>query len=226
MINADEVKNMVINLGAEDCGIANIERFAGAPHGFHPTDIYRDCKSVVVYLKSFPHGAVIADNLIPYTHSSNVTFMELDHVGLELCRKLQTKGIQAVMVPCDTPYEYWDAEKMRGMGILSMRHAGYLAGLGILGKNTLLINRRFGNMIYIGAVLANIDLEPDPLATDPVCPPNCRICIDACPVRALDGVTVDQSKCRKYSTAKTGRDYNVYVCNNCRKNCPHFQRGL
>ncbi len=219
MINAAEVKNITISLGAEECGIANVERFSEAPQGFHPTDIYNECKSVIAYIKSFPPEIITANNPIPYTHSSNITFTELDHIGLELCRKLESKGVHGVMIPCDTPYEYWDAEKMRGMGILSMRHAGYLAGLGILGKSTLLINRRFGNMIYIGAVLTNIELKPDSLVTDLACPPNCRICLDTCPVNALDGTTVDQAKCRKNSMAKTGRDYDIYICNNCRKNC-------
>ncbi len=72
-----------------------------------------------------------------------------------------------------------------------MRHSGYLAGLGVLGKNTLLINEKYGNMIQIGAVLVDIELEGDPLIEDALCPTNCNICIDSCPQKALDGKTVN-----------------------------------
>ena len=53
MINADFVKNLVKNFGADLCGIAAMERFKDAPEGFKPTDIYPDAKSVVVVAKKF-----------------------------------------------------------------------------------------------------------------------------------------------------------------------------
>ncbi len=218
-MNAREIKDIAISLGAEQCGIANVERFAGAPEGFHPEDIYRDCKSVIVFIKSLPHEIAKSGSTIPYAHFSGITFTELDTIGLQLSRVLEGQGIGAVPVPCDTPYEYWDADKLKGMGILSMRHAGYFAGLGILGKSTLLINKKFGNMIYIGAVLINLAVEPDPLVTDLKCPENCRICIDGCPSKAIGEASVDQFKCRNTAVAKVGRGYEVYICNKCRANC-------
>jgi epoxyqueuosine reductase QueG len=107
------------------------------------------------------------------------------------------------------------------MGILSMRHAGYLAGLGRLGNNTLLINEDYGNMIQIGAVLLDVELEGDPLATYESCLPDCNICIDTCPVGALDGDTVDQALCRPRSIVVNERGFTLKQCNICRAECPH-----
>ena len=74
------------------------------------------------------------------------------------------------MIPSDDPFESWDPERQHGQAILSLRHAGYFAGLGQLGKNNLLINEKFGNMIQIGALLLADRLAPDPLAAYEACP--------------------------------------------------------
>lgn len=220
MYTSTDVKVIASTLGADACGIANIERFSNAPKGFNPAEVYDKCKSVIVFLKQMPSEAIMANNPVPYTHTAYLIYSELDRIGLNLCRQLDKIGISAVPVPTDTPYLYWDAKRTHGMGIISLRHAGYLAGLGFLGRNTLLINSNFGNMIYIGAVLANASLEPSPLVDNVGCPPNCKVCLDSCPSKALNSITVDQSLCRKTSFYKNERGFDIYACNKCRKSCP------
>jgi len=126
------------------------------------------------------------------------------------------------MIPADDPYEHWDAERRYGRAILSLRHAGFLAGLGTLGKNSLLINRKFGNMIQMGAMLVDVEMEADPIADDDGCLPDCVRCLDACPQKALDGTTVDQKKCRAISIVKTEKGYTLKNCNACRRECPRL----
>jgi epoxyqueuosine reductase len=220
MYSTTDIKEIARTLGADACGIANIERFSNAPKGFNPVDVYDKCKSVIVFLKQMPSEAIMANNPVPYTHAAYQLYSELDRIGINLCRKLEGIGIPAVPVPTDTPYLFWDAKRMHGMGIISLRHAGSLAGLGFLGRNTLLINKEFGNMVYIGAVLASVNLDPSPLVDDFSCPPNCQICLDSCPVKALNGNTVDQSLCRKTSFYKNERGFDIYACNKCRRSCP------
>jgi epoxyqueuosine reductase QueG len=152
-------------------------------------------------------------------------YAELDRIGLTLCRKLESAGMRAVPVPADVPYIHWNVAKSQGKGILSLRHAAVNAGLGILGRNTLLISPALGNMAYIGAVLTDAALEPDPLIANLACPPNCRLCLDACPQGALDGTTVDQALCRKISFIKAGRGFDLYNCSKCRQVCP-FRLGI
>ena len=105
-------------------------------------------------------------------------------------------------------------------GILSLKHAAVLAGLGKMGKNTLLVNERFGNMLWLGAVLVSAELEPDPLAGYEGCHQKCTICLDVCPQHALDGVTIDQKRCRTRSISSTDGGGWVLACNLCRKACP------
>jgi epoxyqueuosine reductase QueG len=220
MITATQVKSIAKALGAEQCGIARADAFGGAPEGHRPLDIYPKCRSVVVFLKAMPAEIAQAANPVPYSNTAYLLYAELDRLGLELVRALERRGVPAVPVPCDTPYLHWDEANGHGMGILSMRHAAQLAGLGRLGRNTLLMNDELGNMAYIGAVLTAADLEPDlPLEGSP-CPEQCRICQQACPENALVGHSVIQGRCRKASIVTVGRGFSIYHCSQCRSRCP------
>jgi epoxyqueuosine reductase QueG len=220
MIATEGIKSIALNLGADKCGIAGTDRFSSAPAGFHPTDIWPKCKSVVVFLKKLPPEVIMAKNPVVYTHTAHILYVALDQIGMSLCYHLEKLNIHAVPVPTDDPYLYWDAENKHGMAILSMRHAAFNAGLGILGRNSLLINRELGNMVYIGAVLTDKELEPDPVIDDFTCPSDCSLCLDDCPVHALDGVIVNQKLCREFSCLRHIRGWDIYTCNECRKVCP------
>ena len=219
MYTSSEIKSLSLSLGADKCGIASVDRFINAPDGFHPGDIYNRCKSVIVFLIQMPTEIIMASNPIPYSHTAHLIYSKLDKIGLELCKVIQNNGNKAVPIPSDVPYLYWDKENRHGMGILSMRHAGNLAGLGILGRNNLLINPDLGNMVYIGAILTDNELEPDPIIENISCPAKCRICLDSCPQKALDGLTVKQKLCREYSGLKNEKGFDIYGCNVCRKVC-------
>jgi epoxyqueuosine reductase QueG len=215
------IKEAVARLGAHACGIANVARFESAPEGFKPRDIFSKCKSVVVFIKQMPTDAILAENPVPYTHTAYKMYEELDRIAMELCRYFQNKKIKAVLIPADVPYLSWDQENMHGRGILSLKHAAVMAGLGIMGRNTIFINETLGNMVYLGAVLIDEEVEPDPLIIDFKCPENCHRCLDACPQQAMDGITVNQKLCREKSFFKAGRGWDLYNCNECRKVCPY-----
>jgi epoxyqueuosine reductase len=220
-MNSKTIKNTAGKLGADLCGIASAERFKDTPPGFNPSDIYSKCKSVIVFAKRVPSGSLSSDNCVPYTHINNVVIQEVDKLGAKLCVILEDLGIEAVLIPSDDPSEYWEAENQYARGILSLRHAGYFAGLGVLGKNTLLINEKYGNMIQIGAVLVDIQLESDPIATYTACSAECGLCIDLCPQKALDGLTVEQKLCRPLSNFVTEKGYILKKCHLCRSVCPN-----
>ena len=219
MLISSEIKNLSFSLGAEKCGIASVDRFKKAPDGFRPYDIYPGCKSVIVFLIQMPTEIILASNPVPYSHTAHLIYSKLDKIGLEFCKAIQSNGNHAVPIPSDIPFLSWDNETRHGMGILSLRHAGYMAGLGIIGRNNLLINPDLGNMVYIGAILTDYDLDPDPVIENAGCPPNCSICLDSCPQNALDGLTVNQKLCREFSAPRNDRGFDIYACNLCRKVC-------
>lgn len=221
-MDSETIKTMVMELGADLCGIADMERFDDAPEGHNPVDIYFDCKSVIVFAKRVPSGSLNADNCVPYSHMSDVVTREVDRLEVELCLILEDLGIGSVPIPSDDPSIYWEADNLYARGILSLRHAGFFAGLGIIGKNTLLINEQYGNMIQIGAVLVDIKLKGDPIADYEGCIADCDLCITSCPQKALNGKTVNQKLCRPLSNFKTERGYILKKCNLCRRKCPNI----
>jgi epoxyqueuosine reductase QueG len=218
-MNAKMLKNLAMKFGVDLCGIAPVERFREAPEGFRPTDIYPSAQSVFVFAKRVPKAALLSRSPVPYKFASDLVLDEVFRITCDLSLRLQDLGVTAVPIPSE-PYEYWDVEKKEGRGILSLKHAGYLAGLGILGKNTLLTNNKLGNRITLGALLLNVSLRGDPIAKYQICRENCNACITSCPANALDGRSVIQKLCREKSQVTTPRGYSLYVCNKCRTVCP------
>jgi epoxyqueuosine reductase QueG len=100
-----------------------------------------------------------------------------------------------------------------------MKHAAVLAGLGALGKSTLLLNEKYGNLLTVGAVLTELDLDSDPFA-ESICIEGCNICIKNCPTQALDGQRADQQKCRQNTYGTDARGFSTVNCNKCRVVCP------
>lgn len=223
MISSRTIKKRVIQYGADICGVAPVARFADAPKGFHPRDVYPDCRSVIVFASHFPLSTLQARTNAPYTLVRNKMVEKVDWISFHVSGELETKGVVSVPIPSADPYEYWDTDRNHGRGILSLKHAGALAGLGVLGKNTLLMNERFGNMIWLGAILMSTDLRPDPIASYEGCISECTLCIDSCPQLALDGVTIDQKLCRERSISYTKGGGWVLSCNVCRKVCPYHE---
>ena len=80
------------------------------------------------------------------------------------------------------------------------RDFAHLAGLGWVGKNTCLIDRKIGSFTVLGSVLVDAELDYDePLATG-YCG-TCTRCLDACPTSAFDGpYQLDARKCLSYWT--------------------------
>lgn len=222
MLNKNQIKKIAYKTGADVCGVASQNRFMNAPKGFKPNDIYSKCKSVLVFAKKLPFESINAENCIPYTHINSLMVNEVDKLTQQISIALEKKDIKSVIIPTDDPYEYWEADNLYGRAILSLRHAGYLAGLGYLGKNTLLINKKYGNMIQIGALLLEIELDSDPIINQS-CPESCNLCIANCPVKALDGISVNQKKCRSLSVYKNEKGYILKKCFLCRKICPNMQ---
>jgi epoxyqueuosine reductase len=218
-MNAKMLKSLAMKSAVDLCGIAPVERFREAPEGFRPTDIYPFSKAVLVIAKRVPRAALLSRSPVPYKFTSDVVLDEVFRITCNLSLQLQDLGVTAVPIPSE-PYEYWDVENKEGRGILSLKHAGHLAGLGVLGKNTLLTNNKLGNRITLGALLLSVPLEGDPIAGYNICKEDCNACLTSCPAKALDGKSVIQKLCREKSQTVTPKGYSLYLCNTCRTICP------
>lgn len=216
----NKIKKFCYNLGADVCGIANIDRFSDAPKGYHPADILPSCRTVIVIGIALPRGLTKVNSRLIYGHFNNFSIQQIDNITFSIAKKIENEfNAISLPIPCDGPYEYWESEEMEGRGLLSMKHAAVLAGLGTLGKSTLLLNEEYGNLLTVGVILTELELESDDLA-ESICIKECRLCIDNCPAHALNGENVVQKLCRLNTYKKTARGFDTVECYKCRDICP------
>lgn len=219
-MDSEFVKREAEKLGADVCGIASLDRFAEAPKGFNPGDILPSCKSVIVFGCRFNATTMNAASTSPYTVARNTMAEELNRIACKLAAVIAGGGYDAVPIGSVGPDEYVP-ELDKFMGTISLKHAAVLAGLGKMGKNTLLVNDRYGNLLWLSSVLTSAALDPDPIASYEPCPSGCRICLEKCPVSALDGISINQKACHSYAFgAKNGGEWKIH-CFTCRKVCPN-----
>ena len=84
MFNSAIIKRKAIHEGADICGVAPLFRFGDAPKGFHPCDIYPDCKSVVVFASHFSLSTLQAITNSLYTFVRNIMVEKLDLISFHL----------------------------------------------------------------------------------------------------------------------------------------------
>ena len=104
------------------------------------------------------------------------------------------------------------------------------AGLGWIGKHTLLINPRIGSWLLLGGFLTTLDLDRN-RAHEPDHCGSCTRCIDACPTDAITPYSVDASRCISYLTIERRREIApefhapmgdwIFGCDICQEICPH-----
>lgn len=218
MINSKKVKEMMLSLGADLCGIASIDRFGDAPKGYHPLDVMPSCKSVISFGCRFPVGALECNTPVVYTRIRNSITPKMDAIALNFCIEMEKHGV--VCVPIPTNESEWDEGTGRWRSIISQKHAAQAAGLGTIGRHSLLITPEFGSMVWLGAVLCNLELETDPLK-DNVCN-NCNLCVNVCPVNALAKKDLNQRACWDYAFGDDEEKKTWRIsCHKCRDICPY-----
>lgn len=110
------------------------------------------------------------------------------------------------------------------------------AGLGWIGKNTLLIHPQFGSYLLLGEIVTTLELPPD---RDNISLPisrcgTCRRCLEACPSRCLEPYQINASQCISYLTIEHRGavdpsffpliDQWLAGCDICQEVCPFNQR--
>ncbi len=115
-------------------------------------------------------------------------------------------------------------------GPILERELAQRAGLGWIGKNSMLIHPQAGSTFFLAEILLGIDLEPDqPFSTDHC--GTCTRCITACPTQCiLPNRTLDARRCISYLTIENKDEIPadlrpqmqnwIFGCDICQQVCP------
>jgi len=214
----DEIKNYALDLGYSSVGITTAEPFPmlaraleeraddydwavnsglRLERGVDPHDRLPGARSVIVavydyFRERFPENLVGRIGRLYQSRSYIEPPSRIGGARVQLMRRfLEKKGMQVgrwFMISSGVPD----------------RLAAVRAGLGRIGRNTLFCAPDTGTFVLIHTFIVDAELEygAPPEASEKVthCPPDCRLCIDACPTKAITAdCRVDPRRCLTFS---------------------------
>jgi len=173
---ASRIKRIAKKNGADLVGFADMNRMRGF---FYCTDDL---------IKDLPFGVCLAVGLDKWGRYDNSTeddfsFPFLERIARQVKKEIERMGFSAKIIKPDKRVGHKSPLYWRGE--VSHKAAAKTAGLGWIGKSTLLVTPEFGPRVCLATVLTDMPL--------PVGRPmknrcgSCRMCVVSCPLRALKG---------------------------------------
>jgi epoxyqueuosine reductase len=197
----------------------------------HPRHVLSGVKSLLVLAMNYHTGEPAADTQSPpgTGRVSRYAWGSVDYHDLIRGRLHALAECLRELVPgC----------RVRGVvdtAPLLEREAAQLAGLGWIGKNTMLLNKRLGSWFFLAVLLTDVELAYDEPHRADHCG-TCRACLDACPTAAFPAPYVlDARRCISYATieqhslpdAALRADQGgwLFGCDVCQDVCPWNHRA-
>jgi epoxyqueuosine reductase len=155
-----------------------------------PRIVFPEAKSILCVAIPYPRGAVGSDNGPRYARYLNGSDYHND-----IAEKLDSVMTE---VAGDFPDLRWKV-CVDTSAVLERSWAA-LAGLGWIGKNTLLIHPKLGSYLFLAEVLINAEVGRGPAPIPNLCG-HCTRCLEACPSKALlEASVLDATRCIAYWT--------------------------
>ncbi|MEE0945801.1 MAG: QueG-associated DUF1730 domain-containing protein [Acutalibacteraceae bacterium] len=100
--------------------------------------------------------------------------------------------------------------------------AGVLGGLGVRGKNGLLINDKYGSFVFLGEIVTDLYIKSENTYNECI---NCGACLKACPVKlnkenCLSAVTQKKKELSETEKELIKKYGSVWGCDICSEVCP------
>ncbi len=145
----------------------------------------------------------------------------------------QLKKIRRFIIAnADEPSTNKDFKLYCDAGPILERAYAARAGLGFVGKNTMLITPRYGSWVFLSEIITTLDLPYDKPFNGGMGCGDCTRCIDSCPAKAIiSPYRIDANKCIAYQTIEKkgqveGKTHDfVFGCDICQEVCPHNCRA-
>lgn len=187
----------------------------------NPKQILPECKSILVLAMPYHSPLPLGEGRVRVA-----SYALGDDYHDILPKKLQTiVDFIEEQVGHPIPHRYYTDS-----GPILERELAQRAGLGWVGKNSMLINPQAGSTFFLAEILLGIELEPDePFPTDHC--GTCTRCITACPTQCiLPNRTLDARRCISYLTIENKEGIPedlrpqmgswIFGCDLCQQACP------
>ena len=106
------------------------------------------------------------------------------------------------------------------------------AGLGWIGRQSLLVTPEFGSYVLLGELVLDMEADAYDAPYEGVGCGECSRCIEACPTTAIVApMTINTAKCISCRTIETANDTNIdlhgwiFGCEECQNCCPYNSRA-
>lgn len=221
----EELREEASRYGIDLFGVVSAQDLSEAPTGHRLNDVLPGAKSMIIL------GLKMLDaqtDLLPLEGetSSNsprqamfgghntLLSQRLDEAGYLLSRFLEKKGFHA----------YHQLSSTGGVdgrfltGLISLKHAAEKAGLGTIGRNSLLITPQYGPRVRLTGIITDAEIESDKVNMSDPCP-ECGRCIEKCPAGALQNpepgepYEINRFACNQFISTRP-------TCSICLKVCP------
>jgi epoxyqueuosine reductase QueG len=168
-----------------------------------------------------------------YYNEYSVMVQRLPQLGALVADFLTQKGYRASASPSPSNVDRRDLTT-----VLPHKTVATVSGLGWIGKCANLVTSRAGSALRFTAVVTDAPVNCGILITISKCPPNCMVCADVCPGKAVSGKNWEiglgrdsfynahacNTAARARAKAMLGVDYAV--CGLCIAHCPYTVSGL
>lgn len=121
---------------------------------------------------------------------------------------------------------------------LPERYIAYLAGVGFIGRNNMIITKKYGSYVFLGEIITDLDMDCEEkrsfeqIREYEECG-ECRICYNKCPTKSINPYKISPNICLSYLTQKkeiSDKEFsllkgNVFGCDFCQLKCPYNEQA-
>jgi epoxyqueuosine reductase QueG len=182
-LDAEWLKNMVLEAGADDVGLVEINRPELGDHRAEILEIFSRTKTLISFIVRLNPENIRCPSQAVRDLEFLKTQKEADGIARKVTLALDRKGIGALNFACGFPV---DLDKWPGkMWPISHKPIAVAAGMGHMGLNRIVLHPRFGNFILLDTILVDHEATDydRPIDYNPCI--DCQLCASVCPVGAI-----------------------------------------
>lgn len=223
-MNAD-LQEFQIEVGAVEVGIVSIENVAHEKLVEDALRLLPETNSIVVLaMEIFPEilNQTSPERITGHVSMNDLFTGHLDYINSRLTKAVydianacRSNGMKALPLPAITSPS--DTRFLKA--VFSYKHAAQAAGLGYIGRASLLLTHDFGPRVRLSCCLTEAKFKPlEKKAVTNICT-DCSICIKGCPAGALqmaaegEAYSINKFACASFRAAAGG-------CSECMRLCP------